>query len=399
MFEPKSNTEALLINQLAKLVSTNLVNLNSIAVKKDSDKTQVEQLYSLCITHGVANQINTNLSALLSQESNTTISTKDIAPLKELNSKLTAFAQHSRVISTITDNAAKELLYELAQKNIKVVVLKGFSLGYQVYDTPYLRPKTDVDILIRNEDKVKVSEIFKHLGYSNPRGWEPQAIMNQFAMKKTLSKGVNVLFDVHLKISNSKQIENILNYQELIQSSNTTLLPNINLINKPYALIHAIFHLLHHKSSGDLIKLIWYYDLYLIIEQLDSAEIEQLKTIITNTGLAFLVQHTLVLTIEYFPSVQINNLIQWCETPSINATSEKSYNYLLGNVFGVKGLWLSLCATKGLTNKVAIIRETAFPPAAEIYIKYGKDSGWPLSLLYIRRIFTGSIKYIFKRKK
>lgn len=388
MFET-NKAEPTSINYLAELMADIPSKLNNTA----------DQLHSLAIEHGVANQINANLSALLSQESHTAISTENIAPLKELNSKLSAFAQHSRIISTITDNAAKELLNALAQKNIQVVVLKGFSLGYQVYSTPYLRPKTDVDILISSTDKVEVLKTFKVLGYSNPRGWEPQAIINQFSMKKTLSKGVSVLFDVHLKISNSKQIENILNYQELIQSANSTLLPNINLINKPYALIHAIFHLLHHKSSGDLIKLIWYYDLYLIIEQLDSNEIEQLKTIITTTGLAFLVQHTLVLTIEYFPSEPINNLIQWCETPNINATSEKSYNYLLGNVFGVKGVWLSLCATKGLTNKVAIIKETVFPPAVEIYRKYGETSRWPLPLLYARRIFTGSIKYIFKKKK
>lgn len=388
MFET-NKAEPTSINYLAELMAGIPSKLNNTA----------DQLHSLAIEHGVANQINANLSILLSQESHTAISTENIAPLKELNSKLSAFAQHSRIISTITDNAAKELLNALAQKNIQVVVLKGFSLGYQVYSTPYLRPKTDVDILISSTDKIAVLETFKALGYSNPRGWEPQAIINQFSMKKTLSKGVNVLFDVHLKISNSKQIENILNYQELIQSANTTLLPNINLINKPYALIHAIFHLLHHKSSGDLIKLIWYYDLYLIIEQLDSNEIEQLKTIITTTGLAFLVQHTLVLTIEYFPSDQINNLIQWCETPNINATSESSYNYLLGNATGIRGLWLSICATKGMTNKVAIIKETAFPPAAEIHRKYGEQSAWPLPLLYVRRIFTGSIKYIFKQKK
>ena len=357
------------------------------------------QLYENAVIHGVANKINANLSALLSQESITDISTEDIASLKELNNKIGTFAQHSRICTSIIDNTAKELLYTLKKRNMEVVVLKGFSLAYQVYSEPYLRPKSDIDILIKKEDKAKVTKIFKELGYNNPRGWEPQAIINQFSMKKRLSKGVNVLFDVHLKISNSKQIEDILNYDELIQTANKNHLPQINLVNKPYALVHAIFHLLHHKSMGDLIKLIWYYDIYLIIDQLDDNELEQLKSIISDKGLATLVAYTLELTSRYFESDKITQLKDYCETAEIKLTSNHDYNYLMGSVYGVKGVWLTLRATDGLINKLAILKEMVFPPSAEIYIKYGDNSKWPLPILYLIRISTGTFKYIFQQKK
>ena len=270
---------------------------------------------------------------------------------------------------------------------------------YQVYSAPHLRPKTDIDILINSEDKAAILALFEQLGYSNPRGWEPQAIISQFSMKKTLGKGINILFDVHLKISNSKQIENIFNHSELLETANSNLLPHINLINKPYALIHAIFHLLHHKSSGDLIKLIWYYDIFLIIEQLNKPDLTQLKNIVTDKGLSHLFSHTLQLTEEYFPSNNLSSLITWSSLPNVKETSEINYNYLLGDSYGIKGVWLTLSATKGISNKLNIIKEMVFPPAAEIYIKYGKNSSWPLPLLYIRRMFTGSVKYIFKQKK
>ncbi|WP_426370162.1 nucleotidyltransferase family protein [Pseudocolwellia sp. HL-MZ7] len=380
-------------------ILSSLVRAKSIDEISPFDAKNIDELYSLSINHGVANQINSNLTDFLSKEKKIVENTQQLSSLTQLNIKLTTFAQHSKVISTITDNAAKNFLLALAEAEIKVVVLKGFSLGYQVYKTSYLRPKTDVDILIRNEDKRRISEIFVNLGYSNPRGWEPQAINNQFSMKKMLSKGVSTLFDVHLKISNSKQIENILNYDELLISANSTQLTNINLINKPYALIHAIFHLLHHKSSGDLIKLIWHYDLYLITKQLNETELVQLKELIKSKGLSNLVQYTLTLTANYLPTNELQHLIEWCNTSEITKTYQPQYDYLLGRTLGIKGVWLTLCATEGLSNKVAIIQEMVFPPAEEIYIKYGKDSGWPLVMLYIRRIFTGSIKYIFKKKK
>jgi hypothetical protein len=280
-----------------------------------------------------------------------------------------------------------------------VVVLKGFSLAYQSYNSPTVRPRTDVDILILPSDKEKVLEIFNELDYYNPRGWEPQAISNEFSMKKTLGKGVNVLFDVHLKISNSKQIENILNYNELLNSANKTVIPELNLINKPYALVHAIVHLLHHKSHDDMIKLIWYYDIYLLINQFCPEQLQQAKSIIIDKKLVKVCLACVNLTKHYFTSPSVDAFILWCNQPEVFTHQSEKLNDLLKNSAGIKGLWVTIKNTEGVLNKWNIVKETAFPPAAEIYSKYGRDSRWPLSLLYIRRIFTGSIKYIFKQRK
>jgi hypothetical protein len=73
------------------------------------------------------------------------------------------------------------------------------------------------------------------------------------------------------------------------------------------------------------------------------------------------------------------------------------YNYLLSNTSGVKGLWLSLKATKSLKGKISIIKETALPPSVEVYAKYGKHTKWPLSVLYIRRIISGALKYMIPK--
>lgn len=397
MTDVKQTPDVVSINTLAQLINNNkyvheaLYNRNLTAYSNE----QIEQLYLLAITHGIANVLNNKFHhALLSH--NKEISNENL--IKPLVSKLASFTGHSKVVTSITDNTAKTLLRALDKAKINVVVLKGFSLGYQVYSSPYLRPKTDVDILIQHNDKNEVLNVFEQLGYTNPRGWEPQAIINQFSMKKSLGKGINVLFDVHLKISNSKHIENILNHKELIESANSTLLPNINLINKQYALIHAIFHLLHHKSAGDLIKLIWFYDIYLIVEQLNKSELIQLKAIVKAKGLANLVLHTLNLTHAHFPSTKLSELINWNSTEDVMNTTQNTYNYLLENNYGIKGVAISLSATKGIKNKAAIIKEMVFPPSAEIYIKYGHQSGWPLPLLYVRRMITGLIKYTSSKK-
>lgn len=380
MTETNQNKEQKTLKQLALLISSKDINaLNDILSIYYTD------IYDAAISHGVAALISQNISGLKKAVLN--------PELTEFIEQLNRYHHHYKILNTFIDAEAITVLKKLKKEQIDVVVLKGFSLAQQVYSVPNLRPKTDIDILIRSEDKEAIKNIFKSLGYNNPRGWEPQAIINQFSYKKTLGKGVNVYFDVHLKISNSKKIENILNYNDLLKSAYTTTIDGINLINKPHALTHAVFHLLGHKASGDMVKLIWYYDIYLLIKAASDNEKQELITLISKTGLANLMTYTLKLTAQYFPSKELTVLFKELEYMPFN----NDYDYLLSNTSGVKGLWLTLQGTNSLKEKINVIKETVLPPPAEIYIKYGKDTKWPLSVLYIRRIISGTLKYMFPK--
>jgi hypothetical protein len=345
--------------------------------------------YELAIKHGIVGQIAGNL--------NTHIPEQKSRPIIDFKKKIDSYYKHASAMTMFMDAEGLLGLRRLHAANIHVTVLKGFALANTLYNHPSLRPRTDIDILIHPRDKEAIKDIFQSLGYYNPRGWEPKAIINQFSMKKPLSKGLNVLFDIHLKISNSKGIENILNYDELLINADTSTLQNINLINQPYALIHAIFHLLNHRAAGDLVKLIWLYDIYLIVEQLDEKMRLDLLELIKVKGLVTLALFTLRLTNQYFPSQKLSDVIVVINSTEIQATANSSFDYLLRENEGFSGFLRTLKLTAGLGNKLNVIKETVLPPPAEIYAKYGEHSGWPLSLLYIRRLLFGLIKYAKNR--
>ncbi len=178
----------------------------------------------------------------------------------------------------------------------------------------------------------------------------------------------------------------------MLTNADTSTLQNINLINQPYALIHAIFHLLNHRAAGDLVKLIWLYDIYLIVEQLDEKMRLDLLELIKVKGLVTLALFTLRLTNQYFPSQKLSDVIVVINSTEIQATANSSFDYLLRENEGFSGFLRTLKLTAGLGNKLNVIKETVLPPPAEIYAKYGEHSGWPLSLLYIRRLLFGLIK-------
>ena len=369
------NISEYIVKNLALLInSKDITQFNKTLINMDHIKT-----YEAAIQHGVVGLIHENFK-------NLAITPDFPGFIEQINNYHNSY----KALNNFVDFEAISVLKILEKEKIDVVVLKGFSLAQQVYNTPFLRPKTDIDILIRSEDKETIKNIFQKLGYINPRGWEPKAIINQFSYKKTLGKGVNVYFDIHLKISNSKKIENILNFDDLLKSANTATLNGINLINIPHALTHAAFHLLGHKASDDMVKLIWYYDIFLLIKAISGNEKQELLTLINKTGLANLMTHALQLTAQYFPSKELTILLKELEGIPFNS----NFDYLLGNTSGVRGLWLTLQATKSLQEKISIVKETVFPPPEEIYVKYGKHTKWPLSVLYIRRIMSGTLKYL-----
>lgn len=62
-------------------------------------------------------------------------------------------------------NEFKNVLNCFSTNGIKVIVLKGVYLSKQVYPEVYMRPFGDMDILISEDDKEKVFNILKDLGY------------------------------------------------------------------------------------------------------------------------------------------------------------------------------------------------------------------------------------------
>jgi hypothetical protein len=372
-----------------KAIALLALSKNPQQIMHELNHIELSTAYDLAIKHGIAGQLAGNL--------NTPISKQESRPIVDFKKKIDVYYKHASAMTTFIDAEGLLVLRRLHAANINVTVLKGFALANTLYNHPALRPRTDIDILIHPRDKEVIKGIFQSMEYYNPRGWEPKAIINQFSMKKPLSKGVNVLFDIHLKISNSKGIENILNYDELLINADTSTLQNINLINQPYALIHAIFHLLNHRAAGDLVKLIWLYDIYLIIEQLDEKMRLDLLELIKVKGLATLVLFTLRLTMQYFPSQKLAALTAVIKHTEVQETANSSFDYLLGENRGFSGLLRRLKLTEGLGNKLNVIKETVLPPPAEIYAKYGEHSGWPLSLLYLRRLLFGLIKSVKNR--
>ncbi len=68
---------------------------------------------------------------------------------------------------------AGRLARDFAREKIDLVVLRGLSLGMAVYGKPYLRPFSDLDLLIRKKDILPAAAILRKAGFAGLPGTLP----------------------------------------------------------------------------------------------------------------------------------------------------------------------------------------------------------------------------------
>jgi len=307
-----------------------------------------------------------------------------------LTTRIQQFSRQLEVIHQLQEKEFLEVFQTLKENKIEFLVLKGWALSYTIYKRPHHRPKTDIDILISENNKHKVKLLLKELGYTNPRGWEPEAIIDQYSMRKTIIKNVYANIDVHLRLTNDKILQSLFPWPKLLASSCFQQNLGCRIISKPYALTHAVIHLLHHACNDDFIKLIWFYDIYQLLETLTPVEEEELIEITSISGLSGVITFCLKEKNKLFPSEKTNSIISTLTTIQANP----KYLYLMNKPSRLKVMIRNFLQTRGLIAKLKVAKETLFPHREEIYLKYGRNTKWPLVLLYFRRILSGFIRLL-----
>ena len=164
----------MLFDATQQYIATQIAHSSSVS---DSFLVDVE------IEHLIENGVAQLVLEKLSQQQNKLFITPIITRLKQFSTQL-------EVIHALQTKAFTDVFHALNKHDIDFVVLKGWALSYTIYPSPHHRPKTDIDILIADSNKRKVKSLLTNLGYTNPRGWEPEAIIDQYSMRKMIVKDI-----------------------------------------------------------------------------------------------------------------------------------------------------------------------------------------------------------------
>jgi Uncharacterised nucleotidyltransferase len=281
-----------------------------------------------------------------------------------------------------------EMLDALAARGIGTIVLKGAALAHTLYEQPWLRTRGDTDLLVRLADRHAASAVLEQLGYRRREVAGGELASSEASFHRP---GSALPFDLHWRINNSSLLSPLLEFDSLRARTApvTALGPHARCPGLVDAVLLAATHrATHHhmpmrvdghEHRGD--RLIWLYDLHLLVPRLAPAQLGELAERAARHRVAGLCLDALRTAQASFGTALPAALVQSLERDA--ARDEPSMVFLRG---GRRALLLAeVRALAGWSQRWQLLREHAFPPADYMLRKYDTRRSWLLPVLYVRR--------------
>ena len=274
---------------------------------------------------------------------------------------------------------------------VPALITKGTAVAYTVYAHPWLRPRTDTDLLVRHKDVPAASLALQGCGYSRSDVLSTgELVSHQYAFERTDANGVRHVLDLHWKIVNPQVIADALTFDQLWCDAQvaTSIGPNAHVPSTIGSIALACVHRLAHHHGND--RLIWLYDLKLLAASLRPGEWSALRDLACANRIAGFCLDGLRSAKERLGSElppEIENAL------AAAAPAEPSRAFVEGPVSRREVLLSDLKVLNGWNDRIRLVREHAFPPPAFIQQRYGTTSRWLLPALYVHRLVTGVSKW------
>nr|WP_246045431.1 nucleotidyltransferase family protein [Rubellimicrobium roseum] len=289
------------------------------------------------------------------------------------------------------------LLQAMAAAGIRVLVLKGSALAYDLYDSPAARSRGDSDILIEPKDLPAARAVLSDQGFSHFYD-DPTADENvrlQEAWTHRTADGLMHEVDLHWQTLNAPALADLFPFTEIWTRARALprLAPVAYGLARDSALLFACAHRAQHIVNpyfvdgsiyygGD--RLIWLYDIDLLSRALDETEWAAFEVAVRQSDLAEVALHGLQMAADRLGTPLPCDVISRLERMNLKT---KSSRYLLSSRQTGRA-WRDLRAIQGSKAKAAFLAGRAFPSEAFIRAKYPDMADRPLLLLHLRRILN-----------
>lgn len=296
------------------------------------------------------------------------------------------------------------VLAQLTLVDVRPVLIKGTALAYGLYPDGVLRTRGDTDFIIPPESRAVVQRTLQDICFELGSGVSGDHISYQSSYAWVQAAGGHHTLDVHWRINNSELLSRLFTYEELLAHARP--LPNLGphaLAAGPvHALLLACMHRATHKQnpyyvdgvayySGD--RLIWLYDIHLLLAALTTAEFDDFVRLARTKGLRAVCLEGIEGAQTRFHTSVPPELLAALGAPG---PVEPPARYLNGGLWLQK--WMDFQALGNGHNRIRYVRELFFPPADYMRQKYPNAKLNKLGWLYLRRAAGGLAKNLRTRE-
>lgn len=159
----------------------------------------------------------------------------------------------------------------------KCILFKGAALAHAYYPEPWLRPSSDSDCLISPEDRPKYNTLLTdQLEFKKLFAIEGELVSYQSTYVRKLTKNTNLTLDLHWRVNNRQSLAKTYTMDELSERGTTTASLNHAVIipSAVDSILLSCIHRLGHHADDE--RLIWLYDIHLLINSLNEDDWEEL---------------------------------------------------------------------------------------------------------------------------
>jgi hypothetical protein len=293
----------------------------------------------------------------------------------------------------------RDVLARLSDVGVRPVLFKGTALAYGCYPAPYLRTRGDTDLLVPADAREKTVATLVALGFRSMENFRGDLVSNAAVFRLSRDGAVHEL-DLHWRISNYQVLSRLFDYAELAASPwrLPSLSPEAIAADRVAAFVLACVHRACHRETpyyvdhvehfgGD--RLIWLYDIYLLLEQYDDADYARLLDVAEKKGVAGICLGAID---EARESLGAPAPVEVCEKLARAGSNEAITRFLTGSA--LYRYYCNFAAVGGPGNKLRLLAQILFPSEDYMRLIYaGVRPGW-LPWLYARRIAIESGKRI-----
>lgn len=360
----------------------------------DYDDAFFSQLLAASDAHGVTALVYDRLMA-------------DNAPGRWPAAMVDLFGARARAEATRELVLKRELIHLLqlfSHAGVRPLLLKGAPLAYSLYRAPYLRTRSDTDILIGESQKELAHEILLAANYDAGVPCSRGVDSYQRTYRGAQALGIVHHVDLHWRLSNRQIFCRVFSLDELYEAA----LPVAALGTAAWApgpvhaLMIACLHRVGHISSPYFIngvpyceanRLIWLYDIHLLCSRFCGADWLQFRELVSEKALCAICLDGLRAAQGCFDTQIPDVVVQCLESAGFR---EPSADYLRPG-FWRRKLLVELRAMRSWPERFELMRDWVFPPAEHMLRKYGVRSRWLLPFLYLRRVVMGAVKAFLGR--
>ncbi len=267
--------------------------------------------------------------------------------------------------------------------------MKGTPLAYTHYARPWLRPRSDVDLLVAACHVGRAKSLLIEMGYQSPTELPGDTLTNELTFVRS-HEGTRDI-DLHWKTCYRPSFSNVISFDTLMESSIPieSLYPSARSPKPLHSLLIACMHRVHHQNSD---KLLWLYDIHLIAERLSEAEAEEFVEIAKRKKVWTICARSVEISASRFLSSIPDPLRAELKSSKSDVIPEPSASYLNSGPWHTRVT--DVRTLPSWRERVHALQEMAFPRRAYVRDLYREHPVTPLPLLYLDRLARGAVRML-----